>query len=119
MKAPGHGFVGVGRVKGPPEPAPDFKVMADDGREQSALDVLNSATYHREFADMPEKMEYFVPVDWLETVPLDKARQRDRSFWESEHSLRSPDAEMATYDRAAEVGVPAPRRLGIAEEPRR
>jgi hypothetical protein len=73
VKAPGHGFVGVERVKGPSEPAPDFKVTIDDGSERSALDVLASATYHREFATDPEKMEYFVPVEWAETVPIDKA----------------------------------------------
>ncbi len=73
VKAPGHGFVGVGRVKGPPEPAPDFKIITDDGSQRPALDVLTSATYHREFVDDPDKMEYFVPVDWAQTVPLDKA----------------------------------------------
>jgi hypothetical protein len=35
--------------------------------------VLKSATYRREFVTDPEKMEYFVPVEWAETVPLDKA----------------------------------------------
>jgi hypothetical protein len=73
VKAPGNGFVGVGRVKGPPEPAPDFKVTMDDGRERPALDVLTSASYHREFREDPDRMEYFVPVDWAQTVPLDKA----------------------------------------------
>jgi hypothetical protein len=73
VKAPGHGFVGVGLVKGPSEPAPDFRVLADDGCERPALDVLTSATYHREFVTDPEKMEYFVPVEWVETVPIDKA----------------------------------------------
>ena len=72
VKAPGYGFVGVRRVKGSPEPGPDFKVVTDDSRELPALDVLNSATYHREFVDLPEKMEYFVPVEWLEAVPLEK-----------------------------------------------
>src|SRR5207237_9538812 len=36
-------------------------------------DVLTSATYHREFVTDPEKMEYFVPVEWAQTLPLDKA----------------------------------------------
>jgi hypothetical protein len=73
VKAPGHGFVGVGCVKGPREPATDFTVATDDGSELPALDVLTSATYHREFINDPDKMEYFVPVEWSETVPLDKA----------------------------------------------
>jgi len=72
VKAPGFGFVGVGRVKGPPEAAADFKLRTDDGVERPALEVLTSASYHREFADDAEKMEYFVPVEWAQTVPLDK-----------------------------------------------
>ena len=73
VKAPGHGFVGVGIVKGPAEPAPDFRIKAAGGTNQPALDVLTSATYHREFANDPEKVEYFVPVEWAETVPLNAA----------------------------------------------
>jgi hypothetical protein len=60
-------------VKGPPEPAPDFKIMTDDGSQRPALDVLTSATYHRESVDDPDKMEYFVPIECAQTVPLDKA----------------------------------------------
>jgi hypothetical protein len=70
VKAPGYGFVGVGRIKGPPELALD---ATDDGTERPALDVLTSASYHREFADDPDRSEYFVPVEWAQTVPLDKA----------------------------------------------
>jgi hypothetical protein len=55
VKAPGHGFVGVGRVKGPSEPAREFKVTTDDGREQLALNVLSSGDYHREFVEDPRK----------------------------------------------------------------
>jgi hypothetical protein len=73
VKAPGYGFVGVGRVKGPPERGTDFMLPADDGSAQPALDVLTSATYHREFKDDVEKMEYFVPVEWAQTVSLDHA----------------------------------------------
>jgi hypothetical protein len=73
VKAPGYGFVGVGRVKGPPEAAPDFEVTTDDGKRHPAVDALLSATYHREFINDPERMEFFVPVEWAETVPLDKA----------------------------------------------
>jgi hypothetical protein len=72
VKAPGYGFVGVGRVKGLPEPATSFMIEVD-GREQRAVDVLTSASYHKEFFGDPERMEYFVPVDWIQTVPLESA----------------------------------------------
>ena len=72
VKSPEHGFVGVGRVTGPPSPASTFKVSTPDG-EKPVLDVLTSRNYHREYVDDAEKCEYFVPVKWLQTVPLTKA----------------------------------------------
>lgn len=72
VKVPGQGFVGVGRVKGPPTPAKDFQLQGPDGMAP-ALDVLNKATYHREFVDDPERTEVFVAVHWADTVPLESA----------------------------------------------
>jgi hypothetical protein len=72
VKAPGYGFVGVGRVTGPAEAATDFKVVVD-GKEQLAVEVLPGAEYHRRFIADPDKMEYFVPVKWAQTVPLESA----------------------------------------------
>ena len=72
VKATGSGFVGVGVVKGRSMAAANYSIPTPDG-ERPALDVLTEATYHREFVDDPERSEYFVPVDWLHTVPLDQA----------------------------------------------
>ena len=63
-KIPGKGFVGVGRVTGSRIPANEFII---DGRP--ALEVLH-ADYHREFAEDPEKAEYFVPVEWDRTMTV-------------------------------------------------
>lgn len=62
VKVPGKGFVGVGRVIGPRVAARDFAI-----KEQAALDVLEGG-YHRQYLDDPERCEYFVPVDWIDTV---------------------------------------------------
>ncbi len=72
VKSPDHGFVGVGRVTGSPLPASAYKVTTPDG-EKPVLDVLTSRSYHREDVDDAEKCEYFVPIKWLQTVPLTKA----------------------------------------------
>ena len=72
VKAPGFGFVGVGRVTGTPIAAADFQLTDSNGDLRPALEVLNQASYHREFANDPEKSEYFVTVDWLQTVPLEQ-----------------------------------------------
>jgi hypothetical protein len=42
--------------------------------------VLNQASYHREFVDDPEKSEYFVPIEWLQTVPLAQGVQQAGMF---------------------------------------
>lgn len=73
VKIPGTGFVGVGRVKGPPTPARDFSLRGPDGQSVPALDLLVAGTYHRAFADDPERTEVFVPVDWAQTVPASAA----------------------------------------------
>lgn len=74
VKVPGRGFVGVGIVTGPCQSASTFKVMTEHG-EQPVLDVLKLADYHRHLVDDPENCEYFVPIKWLQTVPVEKAFQ--------------------------------------------
>ena len=72
VKAPGFGFVGVGVVKGRPQIINDFTVATPEG-DKPALDVLTGASYHREFLGDADRSEWFVPVDWLKTVPIEKA----------------------------------------------
>jgi hypothetical protein len=72
VKSPEHGFIGVGRVLGPPEPAASFRVKTAEG-DKPVLEALTSRHYHRQFVNDPEKCEYFVPVKWLDTVPLANA----------------------------------------------
>jgi hypothetical protein len=69
VKAPGYGFVGVGRVKGLSTPGREFRLNVE-GEEKLAPEVLTSEPYKTQFSDNAEKMEYFVPVDWAQTVPL-------------------------------------------------
>jgi hypothetical protein len=72
VKVPGSGFVGVGRVTGYSQPASTFKVNTPRG-ELPVLDAAERGSYHRQFLDDPEHCEYFVPVQWLQTVPLENA----------------------------------------------
>jgi hypothetical protein len=72
VKSPEHGFIGVGRVTGVAEPARTFKLKNAAGEEVPALDVLTGASFHREVADDLDRCEWFVPVTWLATVPLEK-----------------------------------------------
>jgi len=73
VKAPGYGFVGVGRVRSRPIPASEFMLKDEQGVEKPAMELLAKATYHREFLDDPERQDSFVPVDWLETRSISEA----------------------------------------------
>ena len=73
VKAPGRGFVGVGRVRSGAISAPEFTLSDDNGIARPALDILKSATYHREFVSDAETVEYFVAIDWSETRALSEA----------------------------------------------
>lgn len=72
VKIPKTGYVGVGRVLEGVCPAKDFKVQTPSG-EQLALDVLKHADLYKAQADDPEKSEYFVRIQWLDTVDIGKA----------------------------------------------
>ncbi|WP_447753532.1 nuclease [Pseudomonas nicosulfuronedens] len=72
VNVPRAGYVGVGRVIGHATPAADFR-LPYQSQEVPALELLTTANYHREFVDDPQRSEYFVPVEWLESVPLEQA----------------------------------------------
>jgi len=74
VKVPGVGFVGVGRVKGTAQPAAEFHVKTPEG-EVPVLDAAKRGRYMREFVDDSERCEYFVPIQWLQTVSLENAVQ--------------------------------------------
>ena len=78
-KVPGTGFVGVGRVTGRSQPASTFKVKTPKG-EVAVLDAAKRGSYHREFINDSERSEYFVPIQWLQTVPVEKAVQEIGMF---------------------------------------
>jgi len=72
VKIPKTGYVGVGRVIESVCPAKDFRVQTPSG-EQPALAVLKHAELYQACAEDPEKSEYFVRVQWLDTVEIGKA----------------------------------------------
>lgn len=72
VKDPGVGYLGVGSVLEPVVPVKEFRVKTPSG-EKPALEVLSTAALLREHADDPEKSEYLVRIEWLDTVPASKA----------------------------------------------
>ena len=72
VKIPKKGYVGVGTVLESVQPVKDFKIQTESG-EQPALVALKHADKYQLTADDPERAEYFVRVQWLDTVPENKA----------------------------------------------
>jgi hypothetical protein len=72
VNVPSRGFVGVGRATGRAQSAASFKVTTPFG-EVPVLEIVKGGTYHRESVNDPELCEYFVPIRWLQTVPLENA----------------------------------------------
>jgi len=72
VKIPQVGYVGVGRVTESVVPLKEFTVKTPHG-VRPALDVLKQADLYKLDAEDPEKSEYFVRVEWLDTVPEAKA----------------------------------------------
>jgi hypothetical protein len=72
VKIPKTGYVGVGRVEESVQSVNDFTVPTSAG-ERPCLDVLQHAQVYRQDANDPELAEYFVRVQWLDTVPATQA----------------------------------------------
>jgi len=72
VNIPKTGYVGVGRVTESILPGKEFTVKMPSG-ERPALDILEYGDDYKKYADDPDKAEYFVRVEWIETVPENKA----------------------------------------------
>ena len=95
VKVPGSGFVGVARVTGRAQPATSFKVATPSG-EVPILEIAKGGKYHSQFLNDPERCEYFVPVQWLQTVPLEKA-VKGIGLFGSQHSVCKPTTPKWRY----------------------
>lgn len=72
VKIPGAGYVGVGRVVEAVVPVDEFTV-AVNGQERPVLEVINHANKFVTEEEDPERAYGFVRVEWLDSVPEDKA----------------------------------------------
>jgi len=88
VNVPGAGYVGVGPVTGPAQPASTFTVKTPRG-DKPVLEAATRAKYHREFIDDPDKCEWFVPIRWLQTVPVSQA-VHETGFFGIQHTVCRP-----------------------------
>jgi len=109
VKAPYHGYVGVGRVTGRRQAAADFTVHTAEG-ERRYVDVATVGDRLQKRIDDPTTTEYFVPVEWIETRPLDAAVQ-EIGFFGNQNSVCKPTSAKwrSTVDRLKQVFQAAER----------
>ena len=87
VNVPGSGYVGVGLVKERVQPAKEFRVRTSNGD----IPVLEAATigkYHHSLDDS-EYCEYFVPINWAQTVDF-KDAFREVGLFGSQHTVCKP-----------------------------
>jgi hypothetical protein len=90
VKVPQSGYVGVCRVTGRAQPATTFKMQTHTG-EVPVLEVAKGGNYHGHLLNDPEHCEYFVPVQWLQTVPLEQA-VREVGLFGNQNTVCKPTA---------------------------
>jgi hypothetical protein len=88
VNIPTVGYVGVGRVTESAVPAKEFKVKTPQG-ERSSLEVLKHSDSYKSNADDPEKTEWFVRVEWFNTVSEDKP-VKELGFFGNQNTVCQP-----------------------------
>lgn len=86
--SPGVGYLGVGVVRGEPVPAAEFEVQTPGGPRRY-IEVGQVAEAMRAAAADPERTEYFVPVEWIETVTESQA-VRETGLFGNQNSAAKP-----------------------------
>ena len=115
VKIPKTGYVGVGLVTEPVQSVNEFVVKTPDGQQKPVLEVLKHAERHKGRADDPERAEYFVRVQWLDTVPETKALNEVGLFGNQNtvcqptapkwrHTVERLKAYFPAYDKTAPQG---------------
>ncbi|GAB4100782.1 hypothetical protein [Sinomonas halotolerans] len=79
VHVPQRGYVGVGVVEGPAQPADDA-VLSLGGQQQPFRSLPVTASYSHGDSESGDVGEYIVPVRWLHTVPLESAVWRQGMF---------------------------------------
>ena len=89
-------------MTGPAQHAADFVVTTPDG-DIPVLEVARRGNYHREFLNDPERSEYFVPIRWLQTVPVESAIH-EIGFFGNQNTICKPATSKwrSTVDRLKE-----------------
>lgn len=88
VNIPHTGYVGVGIVKDTVREYSEFKVEVD-GERVPFTTVEKHSHYHEEFIDNSDKTEYFVSVEWINTIPVNQAIS-ENGFFGNQNTVCAP-----------------------------
>ena len=91
VNIPRKGYVGVGLVTESRRPMTEFEIDTDGGR-QPALDRIDDAQRYRNHAAEPDRAEYVVRVQWLDTKPEAEAVS-ETGFFGNQNTVCRPTSE--------------------------
>jgi len=99
VRIPGVGYVGVGRVIEAVQYGEAFTVQ-QQGTERCILDVLSNGAALRTKSADPDRAERFVRVEWLDTVPQERAFD-ELGMFANQNTVCKPTAAnwLSTVDR--------------------
>lgn len=96
VNIPGRGYVGVGIVTKTAVPMEDFIVKNEAGQDVSIASVSTLVANNPTAKENPETAEYFVAVEWIKTVPMDKAI-KEKGFFGNQNSVARPTSAKWNY----------------------
>lgn len=82
---PKNGYVAVGMVEGKSTPAKEFNVDVD-GQQVAITDAPLKCPKYLENNDDPDKIEHFVPVNWITTSSKDEA-YREKGLFSNQNTV--------------------------------
>lgn len=89
VNVPGQGYVGVGKVLDKPKPITEFRLSDESGKKVPITQLLKDIPS----PDKPsDQLEYYVPVQWIKTVPLNQA-VKELGFFGNQNSAARPRAQ--------------------------
>jgi hypothetical protein len=105
VRAPGKGYIGVGRVLEPAQWVENVTVLGPDGQPVPLLEAELSATTMNHHPGDPDLGETVVRVEWIKTVPIEEAYSETGLFGNQNSACKLRDE--VTIEKVSErFGVP-------------
>jgi hypothetical protein len=93
VNVPGRGYVGVGIVLEKAKPITEFMLSDDSGKQVPIKQIVTTTPDTNKPED---QLEYYVRVNWIKTVSLDKA-VKEKGFFGNQNSAARPKTRKWTH----------------------